>query len=220
MRTALGAGKRRLVRQALTESLVLSSLAGTVGLLFAWIGTRGARTLAAGALPRIETVQLDLERAPVPAGGSARQRIACRAASGGADVDASPPSAARGRPARARRTRRRRLHQGLVVAEIALAVILLSGAGLLMRSFLRVQATDRGFDSSNVLLLQVDLPGTYDNAAKMAALLHRRDRAGSARCRAWSRWARSATSSSTVSRTTESRSTASRRSGPKIPRRR
>jgi predicted permease len=63
----------------------------------------------------------------------------------------------------------RRLHQGLVVAEIALAVILLAGAGLLTRSFLRVQATSRGFDSSNVLLLQVDLPGTYDNAAKMTA---------------------------------------------------
>jgi predicted permease len=55
------------------------------------------------------------------------------------------------------------------VAEIALAVMLLSGAGLLLRSFERVQATNRGFDSGNVLLLQVDLPATYDNAAKMGA---------------------------------------------------
>ena len=70
---------------------------------------------------------------------------------------------------------RRRLHSALVVAEIALAVILLSGAGLLTRSFLRVQATDRGFDFENVLLLQVDLPGTYDNAAKISRVLQRRD---------------------------------------------
>jgi predicted permease len=62
----------------------------------------------------------------------------------------------------------RRLHQGLVVAEIALAVTLLSGAGLLIRSFVRVQTTARGFDSSNVLLLQVDLPGSYDNRQKVA----------------------------------------------------
>ena len=48
-------------------------------------------------------------------------------------------------------------------------MILLSGAGLLIRSFQRVQSTDRGFDSENVLLLQVDLPGTYDTTAKMAA---------------------------------------------------
>jgi predicted permease len=61
------------------------------------------------------------------------------------------------------------VHQGLVVAEIALAVILLAGAGLLMRSFLRVQATNRGFDSRNVLLLQVDLPGTYNTTEKQAA---------------------------------------------------
>ncbi len=63
----------------------------------------------------------------------------------------------------------RRVHQGLVVAEIALAVILLSGAGLLIRSFLRVQAANRGFDSRNVLLLQVDLPGKYNRPAKSAA---------------------------------------------------
>jgi putative ABC transport system permease protein len=63
----------------------------------------------------------------------------------------------------------RRLHQGLVIAEIALAVILLTGAGLLIRSFQRVQSASRGFDSANVLLLQVDLHGKYDNQAKIAA---------------------------------------------------
>ncbi len=63
----------------------------------------------------------------------------------------------------------RRLHQGLVVSEIALAVILLTGSGLLIRSFMRIQTTDRGFDSENVLLLQIDLPASYNNRDKVAA---------------------------------------------------
>jgi predicted permease len=61
------------------------------------------------------------------------------------------------------------MHAGLVAAEIALAVILLTGAGLMIRSFDRVRTASRGFDSSNVLLLQVDLPGKYDSVAKVAA---------------------------------------------------
>ena len=51
--------------------------------------------------------------------------------------------------------------------------MLLAGAGLLIRSFIRVQTTNRGFDSSNVLLLQVDLPGTYDNPPEAGGFLHR-----------------------------------------------
>jgi putative ABC transport system permease protein len=63
----------------------------------------------------------------------------------------------------------RRLHQGLVVAEIALAVMLMAGAGLLLRSFARVSSVSRGFDSTNVLLLQIDLPRTYDDPEKWRA---------------------------------------------------
>src|SRR5262249_48966670 len=55
------------------------------------------------------------------------------------------------------------MRHGLAVAEIALAVILLSGAGLLIRSFVRVQSADRGFDTHNVLLMQVELPSSYGN---------------------------------------------------------
>ena len=66
---------------------------------------------------------------------------------------------------------RRACTQGLVVAEIALAVILLSGAGLLIRSFMRVQAPIAASTRNNVLLLQVDLPGKYYNAAKIARVL-------------------------------------------------
>ena len=170
LRTALGASRVRLIRQALTENLVLSLLAGTVGLLFAWGGTVALRRLAPGALPRADTISTDATvlfflLAVSLASGLVAGLLPALQLSTARPADVlreDGPRALGGRGAR-------RLHQGLVVAEIALAVMLLSGAGLLLRSFQRVQATNRGFDSTNVLLLQVDLPGTYDNAAKVGA---------------------------------------------------
>jgi putative ABC transport system permease protein len=170
LRTALGAGKARLVRQALTENLVLSLLAGTVGLLLAWLGTTALRNVSPGALPRAETIDVDsgvllfLLAATLASGliAGVLPAVQLSAAKPGELLKEGGPRSLGGRSGR-------RLHQGLVVAEIALAVILLSGAGLLMRSFLRVHSANRGFDSSNVLLLQVDLPGTYNNTAKMSA---------------------------------------------------
>jgi putative ABC transport system permease protein len=170
LRTSLGASKMRLVRQALTETLLLSLLAGTVGLLFAWYGTVMLRSLAPGALPRAETIHVDagvllfLLTASLASGVVAGLFPALQLSTAKpAEVlrEDGPRSLGGGGG--------RRLHHGLVVAEIALAVVLLSGAGLLIRSFMRVQATNRGFDSRNVLLLQVDLPGTYNNREKRAA---------------------------------------------------
>jgi putative ABC transport system permease protein len=170
VRTALGATQARLFRQTLTESVVLSILAGTVGLLIAWIGTVTLRTLAAGALPRIETVQLDVSVLLFLLAATILSGLVAGALPALQMSRTNPAEVLRDDSPRALGGRsRRRMHSALVVAQIALAVILLSGAGLLTRSFLRVQATDRGFASENVLLLQVDLPGTYDNAAKIAA---------------------------------------------------
>jgi putative ABC transport system permease protein len=170
LRTALGASRMRLARQALTESILLAMLAGTVGLLFAWSGTVLLRNISPGALPRAETIRVDvavllfLLAASLASGVIAGLLPALRlSTTRPAEVlREDGPRSLGGRGGR-------RLHHGLVVAEIALAVILLSGAGLLIRSFQRVQSASRGFDSGNVLLLQVDLPGTYDNAAKMNA---------------------------------------------------
>ena len=173
LRTALGATKVRLVRQALAENLVLAAVAGTVGLAFAWIGMAALRTWAAGVLPRASTIEVDngvllfALVASIGCGLIAALLPAMRLSIG------NPAAALReGGPRMLGGRGGRRLHQSLVVAEIALAVMLLSGAGLLIRSFVRVQSIDRGFDSQNVLLLQVDLPPSYDNAQKTTAFFN------------------------------------------------
>jgi predicted permease len=168
LRTALGASTSRLVRQALTENLVLSILAGTVGLFIAWGGTIALKSLAPGALPRAEGIHVDaavllfLLGASIASGVIAGVLPAIQLSmTKPAEVLKESGTRAHGGPTG------RRLHQGLVIAEIALAVILLSGAGLLLRSFQRVRTVNRGFDSTNVLLLQIDLPRTYDSLPKM-----------------------------------------------------
>jgi predicted permease len=167
LRTSLGATKLRLVRQALTENLVLSALAGAVGLLIAWAGTIALQRLAPGAIPRAESIHLD--------GGVLLFLLGASIASGliAGVLPALQLSTARpaevlneGGPRQQGGRSTRRMHQGLVVAEIALAVILLCGAGLLIRSFMRVQGANRGFDSKNVLLLQIDLPRSYTTQDK------------------------------------------------------
>ncbi|MGH9158796.1 MAG: ABC transporter permease, partial [Vicinamibacteraceae bacterium] len=169
IRTALGASKRRLVRQALTENLVLAVLAAGVGVLLAWLATAALRAWAASALPRLETVGLDvnvllfalllslicgLVAGLLPALRSSRANPVQALWEGGARSLGGAGS--------------RRLRHGLVIAELALAVVLLSGAGLLIHSFVRLYALNRGFDSRHVLLLQVDLPERYDGQARKA----------------------------------------------------
>ncbi len=170
LRTSLGASRMRLVRQALTEHLVLAVMAGAAGLLLAWAGTVVLRNAAAGALPRAEAIRLDapvvlfLLAATIVSGMLAGLLPALQLSSA-RPVEALAEGGSRTSGGRSSR----RIHHALVVGEIALAVMLLAGAGLLIRSFLRVQSTSRGFDSQSVLLLQVDLPRAYDNQAKQEA---------------------------------------------------
>ena len=170
LRTALGASRTRLIRQALTENLVVSLLAGTAGALVAWLGVMALRAGAAGVLPRAGTIDLDgrvllFAMAAALGCGLAAGLLPALQLSIGSTANALRDAGPRLMGGRSGR----RLHQGLVVAEIALAVILLAGSGLLIRSFIRIQTTERGFDSENVLLLQIDLPASYNNRAKTAA---------------------------------------------------
>jgi predicted permease len=170
VRAALGAGRMRMVRQVLTENVAVSLLAGAIAVLIAWLGIAALRSLAAGVLPRASTIELD----------AGVLLFALAAALGCGLLAGLPPALqlATAKPANALREggsrllggrSGRRLNQGLVVAEIALAVMLLCGSGLLIHSFLRVQSADRGFDSQNVLLLQIDLPNTYNTPERVRA---------------------------------------------------
>jgi putative ABC transport system permease protein len=170
LRTALGASRSRLIFQALAENLVIGFFAAVVGVMFAWLGAVALRNWSAGALPRAESIQLDIKVLLFALAAS----LGCSLIAGllpALQLSVSGPGEAlrEAGPRTSGSRSSRRLHQSLVVAEIGLAVILLAGAGLLIRSFQRVQSANRGFDSSNVLLLQVDLPPSYDNRPKVTS---------------------------------------------------
>ena len=165
VRTALGSSQMRLVRQLLTESLVLSLAGGVLGLVLASWGSTALGRIAANNLPRAGEIELSL-----PVLGFTALLILVTGAAFGIipALQASRPDlqgvlkdAARGSSAGAPRTRMRAV---LVVAEVAVALMLLAGAGLLLRSFQRLMAVEHGFDPEQLLTLQVWLPVPNDNA--------------------------------------------------------
>ena len=162
MRCALGAGKARLFRQLLTESLVLSTAAGLFGILLAVGLIRVIPVIVPPAFPRIDDVHLDgfvvtfAALAALLAGLLSGVAPALRSASLGVSdaLRAGSWSAAGGlRVARGSRTR-----AGLLVAEAALSTMLLIGAGLLIRSFEKLLSVDPGFKPANVLTARVYPP--------------------------------------------------------------
>jgi predicted permease len=159
MRTALGAGWMRIVRQLLTESLVLALLGGVLGLVLAVWGVKTVLALSADTLPRVEDVRIDgrvigfgLLLALV-AGLLFGLLPALRAAL------AEPQNSLK--DGRGAVGRGRRLRSTLVVAEVGLAVVLVIGAGLMARSFLALRSVDPGFNPERVLTvsIQVNLAG-------------------------------------------------------------
>ncbi len=161
VRLALGAGRWRLVRQLLTESMMLASMGGLLGVLMAWFGvdllakfvpneltflsvneisverrvlffTLGVTLLAGvgfGLLPALKTSRPDLQQA-------------LKGATGKATADRA----------------QNRLRNALVIAEVALSLVLLIGAGLMMRSFLRLASAPPGFDPNNLIAADLSLP--------------------------------------------------------------
>ncbi len=166
VRSALGASRSRLAAQLFTESLVLSLCGGALGLLFAWGFTAAIPALAPANLPRIEEIRLDgrvlafagivsvyagllsglvptwrgLHTGPAPSLHEGDHRVTSGAGKG--------------------------LRSSLLVAEAALAVVLLIGAGLLARSFGRLLAADGGYDPGHVLTAQLYLPDAEKNPAR------------------------------------------------------
>ena len=176
VRAALGAGRGRLVRQLLAESLVLSLAGGFGGLLLAWWGLGFLRAVVAERLPiqRLELVGIDatvlaFTFAASVVCGLFFGVIPALTASGTSLTDSLKEGGRSGSAARGNRTR-----AVFVVAEVALALVLLMGAGLLVRSFVRVLKQDPGFDPSRTVTMRLSLPqARYGAEGQRAAFLDR-----------------------------------------------
>ncbi|HEX8144511.1 MAG TPA: ABC transporter permease [Pyrinomonadaceae bacterium] len=171
IRTALGAGRWRIMRQLLTESLLLAIMGGVLGLLLALWATDFLVALGSDSIPHLGRIGLDARVLSftmaltvltgiifglVPALQASKPDLnetlkdGGRSATGGAS--------------------RQRMRSFLVVSEIAISLLLLVGAGLLIKSFLRLQQVNPGFDPHNVLAMYVFLPGAkYPDDAKQVA---------------------------------------------------
>jgi len=168
MRVALGASRGRLVRQCLTESSVLGISGGALGILLAFVGIHPFVSLWPGSLPRAEDVQLDWRVLLFALGVSLLSSFLF----GLAPALRAPRELERSLRGGARSLvgNTRRLHSGFVVAEVALAVVLLVSAGILGRTLLRLSSLDPGFNTQNVLSAHVALsPAVLQSPAKARA---------------------------------------------------
>jgi len=155
IRSALGAGRARLVRQFLTESVLLAGLGGATGVAVGWGLMRGLKVwIPVSLLPAEADVQLDghvlLFTAAIVIATGILFGIAPALHSAGVDLVGSLKEGGRGATSG---TSRRKVRNTLVIAETALAFILLSGAGLLVRSFYQLAQVNPGFDSTNVITM-------------------------------------------------------------------
>jgi putative ABC transport system permease protein len=159
LRHALGANRMRLIRQLLTESALLSVIAGIIGLLLAWWGADLLMALAEDSIPRVGEIEMDnrvlgftllvslltgVVFGLAPALQSSRPDLNETLKEGGKGSGSS--------------SRLGRARNALIVIEVALALVLLVGAGLLIKSFRRLQEVDPGFDPRNVLTMRLFLP--------------------------------------------------------------
>jgi predicted permease len=160
IRTALGAGRWRLVRQLMTENLLLSLLAAGCGVLVALWAVPALMSMSPANLPRAAEVGVDAQAVAFAVGAAVLTSLlfglapALRAARANVAeaLKASTAKASAG-PAAAR------ARSALIVAEVALSVVLLTGAALLIESLLRLRAVDLGFDPSGLVAMQTSLSG-------------------------------------------------------------
>ncbi len=158
VRSALGASRRRILRHLFAESLVLSLAGGALGVLLAFLGTRVLLTLAGDSVPRTENIAIDFRVLMVTALVSIAAGLLAGAfpalkisgLGGGKTLRAGTRAVAAGG--------RNGLRNGLVVAEIAAAVILVVGSGLMIRTLTELTRVDVGFRTENILTTRISLP--------------------------------------------------------------
>lgn len=159
IRVALGAGRFRLLRQMLVESVLLSLCGGIAGVLLAIWGVDLLKTIGAQTVPRLREVNLDLTVLAltflVSVGTGIIFGMVPGLASGKPELTEALKEGGRGST---EGRRRHRVRNALVIAEVALALLLLTSAGLLLKSFARLQDVNPGFNPHNVLTMEISLP--------------------------------------------------------------
>ncbi len=175
VRAAMGASRGRLARQFILESLVLAGLGGVLGVGLAWAGTPVLLGAAPPQLPRLDQVGMDTTVLAFGVGVSLLSALLFGIAPvlryNIPDLLGALRYAGRGTTGG---RERHRLRNGLVVGQTALAMVLLVGAGLLVKSFLEIRRIDPGFDTEGILTFRLSLPpGEYPGALQPAAF-HRR----------------------------------------------
>jgi predicted permease len=155
LRSALGAGRARLLQQFLTESLMLALAGGGLGLLFAAAGIRALVLFRPADIPRVDGISLDWRVTLFTLGVSIATGIAFGVAPARQASRLDPVDALKEGGRSGDGTRRNRTRSLLVVTEFALALMLLIGAGLMLRTLRALQAIDPGFDPHNLLTMVV-----------------------------------------------------------------
>jgi putative ABC transport system permease protein len=177
IRSALGAGRWRVARQVLTESVLLSALGGALGVLLASWTVEILPRLGAGGLPRADSIRVDAWVLLFTLGTALGTGILFGLAPALHAAKANPgESLKQGGRGGEGGARGRRLRGALVVAEVALSVVVLIGAGLLVQSFTRLLSVDTGFVAENLMTTNVQLiryTEPYERAAAARQVLER-----------------------------------------------
>ncbi len=174
VRTALGAGRARVVRQFLTENLLLAALGAAAGLLLAIGGTRALVALSPAELPRLDTVGVDGRVALFLAGVTLLTALVFGLVPAMQATAASLTGALKeGGRSGSGGIRSNRLRAFLVASEFALAFMLLIGAGLMIRSFAALQAVDPGFNPHHVLSMVVSVAGSQEDPPERREIFYR-----------------------------------------------
>jgi putative ABC transport system permease protein len=174
VRAALGASAGRIVRQLLTESVLLAAVSGLLGTLLAFQGVRLIRAFGPRTLPRLNEAALDLGvlgwalamsllagvlTGLAPVMTTLRRDLRASGEEGGRSVAGGAAA--------------RRIRRSLVVAEFALAIVVLAGAGLLLRSWWHVANIDLAFRPERVLMMEINTPTSFSTSAQRAELYRR-----------------------------------------------
>ena len=174
VRAALGASAGRIVRQLLTESVLLAAVSGLIGTLLAFVGIRLIRAFGPPTIPRLNETGLDLRVLGwilaisalagilvglAPALATLRRNLRPAGDEGGRSVTGGVAAG--------------RIRRALVVAEFALAIVLLVGAGLLVRSWWYVNRVDPGFKPERVVVVELTAPASFGIPAQRAGLYDR-----------------------------------------------